>query len=315
MAGELADVNTAQLKGRTGTNTEAATDPSLGSGTLFSKLRGIGADLDTIADYVDTLETEVGNVKGYVDTLEAQLGATGDAAGTGTSGTAHGKLRKLIELLEDSTNGLAVIRAYVDTLETQLGATGDAAGTATTGTGHGKLRKLIELLEDSTNGLAALKAYVDTLETRLGTGGDDITTRLATIAGYLDAEVSTILAARPPIGTTVYSALATCTSASSAGSYGAWATLCTIDVESAITHVESIPGNGVGVHRFQLGYDSGTVIGTINIEERGTTELSVPINGRGMVVPAGKVLQVRLARMLDAAQAVRDIRVSAQALA
>lgn len=45
-----------EIESRLGTNAEAATDPSAASGTVFSKLRGGGADLDAVKTVVDLIE-------------------------------------------------------------------------------------------------------------------------------------------------------------------------------------------------------------------------------------------------------------------
>lgn len=102
------DTEVASILGAIGLNSDAATDPSAASGSIYAKLRGIGVDLDTIAAYIDT---EVGAIKAKTDNLPSDPADASDIASSFT--TVNGKLDTIDDFLDTE---IAAIKAKTDGL-------------------------------------------------------------------------------------------------------------------------------------------------------------------------------------------------------
>lgn len=113
----------------------------------------LAADLLTIDNFVDDLETAVGAIEGAT-TLHNKLTA------------ARAALLDQITALRMAELDAANLPADVDTLNTKTGTNVDAAGTTTL---FARLRQIVDTyLADGTIGLAALEALVDGLEAAVG---------------------------------------------------------------------------------------------------------------------------------------------------
>lgn len=120
-----------------GANTDAATDPSAGTGTLFSKIRGAGDDLDTIITSVGAAADAAVEPDGGAGSLHAKVAGLGDQLEVPTAdSTANTLERDVIGNKSDvgsaaSTASLvALARLLVDTYAATTG-TADS-GTTTT---------------------------------------------------------------------------------------------------------------------------------------------------------------------------------------
>lgn len=212
MAGDLGDVNSGLLLARLGTTADAAVDAAGATGTLFAKLRDLGADADAIKAYVDSLETTLGAIG---DAAVAAEGATGSVwakvrnlgvnlnvvlsrAGDNTeaatdpsaaSGTLFSKLRGVGDQLDTLDSRLSAARAaLLDDLTYLM----DTAVTAPAANSMGdRIVKAHDIVADATFGNSAIKTLVDDLEGRLS----------AARAGYLDNLSGGAVALQTHLGT------------------------------------------------------------------------------------------------------------------
>ena len=115
---------------RIGVNTDAATDPSAASGSLFAKIRGAGNDLDTIDDFLDT---EIAAILAAVDTEVAAI-----LADTGTDGVVVAAASKtgyqlsaagVDDIFDEVVEGSYTLRQYLRGYASAL--LGELAGAAT----------------------------------------------------------------------------------------------------------------------------------------------------------------------------------------
>lgn len=203
---------------RMGVNTAASTDPSLATGDIFTKLRGLGVDADAILAYVDELETRLTSTRATnLDNLnatvssraspsdvDAQVNARLGAAtpASPTVGSVYEELDVLLGrltalragYLDNLSGGAVALSSQVDTLEAQLGLTGDTLADASgaTGTLHAKMRGVgqqLDTLEGRVTGAVALSSQVDGLEGSLGTTADP-----ASATGTVQARLAELVA-------------------------------------------------------------------------------------------------------------------------
>lgn len=169
-------IDMADVLARLGKNTEAATDPSAGTGTLLSKLRGTGDNLDANNSILASVQADTDALQGDAAALQADVNALQADLADGTHGLAAIQANidaeglSIRDRLNHPTDGLAALKAIAEVIRDRIGVAADAAGADTV---RGQLRSILDnYLASGAHGLAALNTDLDNLLARLGVTAD-----------------------------------------------------------------------------------------------------------------------------------------------
>ena len=192
-----------------GEPSDAATDPSAATGTVFSKLRGVGNDTDSIlADTGDGTDAAVGpglagslhahirevqddtnTIITATDSVEGNIGANTDVATDPSAGTGT-----IFSKIRGAGDNLDTIIAQTDSLETSVGANSDVATDPSAGTGS-----LFSKLRGAGDNLDSIQTDTTAILVDTGDGTDAVVA--AGVAGSLHGHIRSVQVEVNKIGT------------------------------------------------------------------------------------------------------------------